>query len=398
MNYPLQQLAIIAPILFIVLMIAFPVIGVFGGWKRAAYWGGGNFLFYVIGLLVWRFTSGGIVNLFKPLLEKLTTEADFSKIAVTITAPVFFILILIVANLLLLINYYIWFKRVAGLKKYKKVKKTDAKGHVVKTKVQVQKNTSTKYRIINYTVGGVGMTALMLPSTFALTQAALYTTTSVTTRKNNGLARGVYNMLAGVNSKMSWFSYYTDDSAKDYDALWAGLAMREKKITITLPGSTEATEITVIDAVSRTFEKGISQIYDSVTSESTEKKTVDQSIGELKDSWNAIVEGAGDEISALFNSDNATEVMQGLLEIPDSSGTQLTSDNIKAFTEGEEFQQAIETYTGQFDQVTVGEAAYNNILEGINGMYTFAEGVGSEEIEAYQDALQQMMDLLFKKA
>ena len=105
MNYPLQQLAIIGPVLFIVLMVAFPVIGVFGGWKRAAYWGGGNFVFYIIGLLIWKYTSGGIVNLIKPLLENLAPQADLSKVAISIAAPVFFLMILLIANLLLLINY-----------------------------------------------------------------------------------------------------------------------------------------------------------------------------------------------------------------------------------------------------------------------------------------------------
>ncbi|MBQ0045336.1 MAG: hypothetical protein KBS35_00385 [Mycoplasma sp.] len=400
MNYPMQQLVIIGPALFIVLMIAFPLIGVFGGWKRAVYWGGGNFLFYVIGLLVWRFTSGGIVNLIKPLLEKLTTEADFSKIAVTIAAPIFFVLIFIVANLLLLINYYAWFKRVAKLKKYQKVKKTDKQGNVTKVKVQVQKNTSTKYKVINHVVGGVSMTALMLPSTFAFTQATMYATTSVTTRKNNAFASNVYNMLAKVNDKMSWLSYYTADSAKDYDALFAGLAMREKKIVVKLPGQEEEQEVEVIDAVSQTFEQGIGQIYDSATKGEGAEKTLDESITELKDSWNAIVEGAGDEMSALFNSDNATEVMQGLLEIPDDSGATLGKDEVEAFIDPEgKFQEKINEYKQQFDQVTIGEAAYNNILNEISGMYDFKEEEVTPEQQAeFNKALQQVMNLLFNKA
>ena len=51
-TWPMDSLAIIAPIIFIVLLILFPIIGLLAGWKRAAFWGGGNFLFFVIGLII----------------------------------------------------------------------------------------------------------------------------------------------------------------------------------------------------------------------------------------------------------------------------------------------------------------------------------------------------------
>lgn len=393
MNYPLDQLVIIGPILFIVLMVAFPVIGVFGGWKRAAYWGGGNFLFYIIGLLIWRYTSGGIVNLFLPLLQQLTKQADFSKIAIAIAAPAYFVIILIVANLFLLINYYAWFKRVVGLTKVKTVKKKDKNGKVTKTKVAVQHNYSTGYKVMSHVVGGVGMGALMLPTTFAFTQAVMYTTTSVTTRKTNGFASDVYDMLFDVNDTMSWLSYYSSDSARDYDALFAGLAMRQKMIDVKLPGTTTETPMTVIDAVSGTFSEGISQIYDSIT-EQEGHKTLDESVGELKDSWNAIVSQAGDEMSALFNSEDATEVMQGLLEIGSEYEGNLTVEQVQDFIG---VKEQIEELAEDFKQIDINKGSYDNIVKSLENMYTLPEDISSEQTKQFNETLDTLMGLLFNR-
>lgn len=392
MNYPLDQLVIIGPILFIVLMVAFPVIGVFGGWKRAAYWGGGNFLFYIIGLLIWRYTSGGIVNLFLPLLQQLTKQADFSKIAIAIAAPAYFVIILIVANLFLLINYYAWFKRVVGLTKVKTVKKKDKNGKVTKTKVAIQHNYSTGYKVMSHVVGGVGMGALMLPTTFAFTQAVMYTTTSVTTRKNSGFASGVYDMLFDVNDTMSWLSYYSSDSARDYDALFAGLAMRQKMIDVKLPGTPTEKPMTVIDAVSGTFSEGISQIYDSIT-EQEGHKTLAESVGELKDSWNDIVEQAGDEMSALFNSEDAADVMQGLLEISDLYIGNLDEDQVDAFIDNKD---NIAELAEGFEKVNVHAGSYDSLVNSLKNMYTLPE-LDPDTAKDFDATLDTLLGLLFKK-
>ncbi|XQP54934.1 MAG: hypothetical protein ACOQNV_02245 [Mycoplasmoidaceae bacterium] len=391
MTYPLDQLVIIGPILFIVLMVAFPVIGVFGGWKRAAYWGGGNFLFYIIGLIIWRYTSGGIVNLFLPLLQQLTQQADFSKIAIAIAAPAYFLIVMIVANLFLLINYYAWFKRVAGLKKVKTVKKTDRKGNVIKTKVAVEHNYSTGYKVMSHVVGGVGMGALMLPSTFAFTQAVMYTTTSVTTRKNSSLASSIYDMLFDVNDKMSWLSYYSSDTAKDYDALFAGLAMREKKINIQLPGHSEEEPMTVIDAVSGTFSEGIGQIYDSITGQG-EMKDLNTSVDELKESWNTIVEQAGDEMSALFNSEDATDVMQGLLEIPDEYKGDLNETQVQQFIDNKE---VIAGFAEGFKKVNISEGSYDNMVNSLKDMYNLPADLDETQAKQFNETLDTLMKLLF---
>lgn len=393
MTYPLDQLVIIGPILFIVLMVAFPVIGVFGGWKRAAYWGGGNFLFYIIGLLIWRYTSGGIVNLFLPLLQQLTQQADFSKIAVAIAAPAYFLIVMIVANLFLLINYYAWFKRVAGLKKVKTVKKTDRKGNVIKTKVAVEHNYSTGYKVMSHVVGGVGMGALMLPSTFAFTQAVMYTTTSVTTRKNSSFASSIYDMLFDVNDKMSWLSYYSSDTPKDYDALFAGLAMRQKKINIQLPGSDEEKPMTVIDAVSGTFSEGIGDIYEVIQGGGGQEADIKESIGELANSWNTIVEQASDELSALFNAEDATEVMQGLLEIPDTYVADFKDeDEVKAFIG---IQDEIQALSKEFEKVDISQGSYNNMVDALQNMYNLPEGLDKETETEFNKTVDALMKLLF---
>lgn len=401
MNYPLEQLVIIGPILFLVLMIAFPVIGVFGGWKRAAYWGGGNFIFYIIGLLVWRYTSGGIVNLFEPLLQQLTEQADFSKIAIAIAAPAYFLIVLIVANLFLLINYYAWFKRVVGLKKVKTVKKKGKDGKVTKTKVAVQHNYSTGYKVMSHIVGGVGMGALMLPTTFAFTQAVMYTTTSVTTRKTNGFASDLYDMLYGVNDKMSWLSYYSSDSAKDYDALFAGLAMRTKEINVQLPWWDEEKSKPVIDVVAETFGTGVGNVYETIQNAGDEE-AIKESVDELVGAWNIIMENAADEMSALFNSDDAADVMKDLLEIPDSFKAELDETMIQGFIgTGDEpsvIQQYIEDYSGTVEPLTISQTAYNNIMDEVMSMYSFKddEGITQEMKDEFEDTIKDMIGLLFK--
>lgn len=170
MQYPLQQLVYIAPILFIVMMIGFPIIGVFSGWKRAAYWGGGNILFYLIAIIIWVCANQSICNSITQLINniiggKLPININ-TKIVSSLIAPIFFLIVVLLGNSILLINYYAWFKRVVGLSKYKTIKKKSSSGVVTKKVVLIENNYSKKYKIMNMLIGGVGMGALMAPIVF----------------------------------------------------------------------------------------------------------------------------------------------------------------------------------------------------------------------------------------
>lgn len=400
MNYPLEQLAIVAPILFIVLMVAFPLIGVFAGWKRAAYWGGGNFVFYVIGMLVWRFTSGGIVNLFAPLIQSLIPgNPDITKIAASIAAPVFFVIIFLVGNLLLLLNYYIWVKRVMGLKKYKKVKKEDPKTHkVTKIKVQVQAQHSKGYKVMNRVVGGVGMGLLMVPSTIGLTEATFFATTSASTRKNNALANNLYNMLIDFDQKVSWFSYYGKNTAKDYDALFAGLSMKSKTIdTWYNPKTGEEEPASGIDALSKTLDYGISEIVDVTLKQGGTAKEMAEAADEMVKSWNSIMESElSTDMEALFNSENATEIVKDILGIE----TQETLDSGEVQHYIEMFDSAIDIYQQMAKEtpikVDVSQEAYDNIIDAVVSCWEFNGDNPTQDKADMRDSVNSLLDILFK--
>lgn len=400
MNYPLEQLAIVAPILFIVLMVAFPLIGVLAGWKRAAYWGGGNFVFYVIGMLVWRFTSGGIVNLFAPLIQSLIPgNPDITKIAASVAAPVFFLIIFLVGNLLLLLNYYIWVKRVMGLKKYKKVKKEDPKTHkVTKIKVQAQAQHSKGYKVMNRVVGGVGMGLLMVPSTIGLTEATFFATTSASTRKNNALANNLYNMLIDFDQKVSWFSYYGKNTAKDYDALFAGLSMMNKTIdTYINPDGTPCQEpISGIDALSKTLDYGISEIVSVSLKEGTAEKMV-EAADNMVTSWNSIMESElSTDMESLFNSENATEIVKDILGI--ETQEDLNGDEVKNYIDL--FGKAVDLYEKESKvtpiKVDVSQEAYDNIIDAVVSCWSFSGENREQDKADMRDSVNSLLDILFK--
>lgn len=400
MNYPLEQLAIVAPILFIVLMVAFPLIGVLAGWKRAAYWGGGNFVFYVIGMLVWRFTSGGIVNLFAPLIQSLIPgNPDITKIAASVAAPVFFLIIFLVGNLLLLLNYYIWAKRVMGLKKYKKVKKEDPKTHkVTKIKVQAQAQHSKGYKVMNRVVGGVGMGLLMVPSTIGLTEATFFATTSATTRKNNALANNLYNMLIDFDQKVSWFSYYGKNTAKDYDALFAGLSMKSKTIdTWYNPKTGKEEPASGIDALSKTLDYGISEIVNVTFDEEGTPDKMAKAADEMVKSWNSIMESElSTDMEALFNSENATEIVKDILGIE----TQETLDSGEVQHYIEMFDSAVDIYQQMAKEtpikVDVSQEAYDNIIDAVVSCWEFTGDNPTQDKADMRDSVNSLLDILFK--
>lgn len=415
MTYPLDQIVIIAPILFLVMMVAFPIIGVFGGWKRAAYWGGGNFLFYCIGLIIWVFAHGAMANTIVDLIKKIvgqSGEADFTKLAASVLAPIYFIGLLLVSNLILLINYYAWFKRVAGLSKWKTVKKKDKNGNVVKTKVKAQANTSTRYKVINMTVGGVAMGALMLPTTFAFTNALFFTTTSYKTRPKSSFASSFYNALVGTDCSMSWLSYYSNvnDCAKDYDALFAALAMKNEKITIHLPGTPEGelVEESLVDALADTLNEGLGQIYtETRINEESPIGDIIKAVNDMIASWNLIVNQAYVSMIALFNSPNGTQVVCQLVTgnaILDPS-EKMTHDVLEKRYTGPDavFPQAVDLYMKgdpRFEQearrIPVSQASFDNMVEALVNLYVFDETEQPGDKDAFRVCMGQLLSMLFE--
>lgn len=396
MNYPLQQLVYIAPILFLIMMVAFPIIGVFGGWKRAAYWGGGNFIFYIIGMLIWTFANksmaGGVDDFIKGIIGG-KIDGDFSKIAASVLAPIFFVGVIFVANIFLVINYYAWFKRVAGLSKYKTVKKTNKNGTVIKTKVMVQHNYSTKYKVMNMVVGGVGMGALMLPTTFAMTNALFFTTTSYRTRANSKFASKIYDATASTDYKIDWFSYYsnTTDSAADFDALFAALDMMNTKIHFKSPHSDKEKDTDIIGALSDTLNEGLGDIYQSIAYNNDEgTDVVKEAYRGLATSWNDLIKQAGIlPLTMLFNSANAAQVFAQIVTASaDAKDLALDHQKIEKYYKGDTslFAQMIDLYyKGELEpkitkRIDVNQESYDHMVDALYKCYVF-----KDDDPAYQD-------------
>jgi len=379
MTYPMNELAIIAPIIFMVMIIGFPLIGLAVGWKRALYWGAGNFVFYVIGLIIWK-TAGGVIGvkiaeILQQAIPRLK-DVSITKLATSVAAPVFFILILLAANLLLLINYYAWFKKVAKIKAdiaARKALKAVKKQYKEKGKKLPQVLTATTkdgvkvtekaygVRVGNRMIGFATMGLLMVPITASLTNAILYTTTSSSTRASNAFTNALYNSLNKTDKSLSWFSYYGGTSGDDIDALFSGLELYQSEITepikITDPNSGEEITIevkpstagenpTVLDLVSNNVVDIVTnELVDNLKSFNTADATAEykkayeettgteevkeeaaknatnaflgkaaQPINKLAGIWNGLVDAYQLPLQAVFNSANITNIIKDIIE------------------------------------------------------------------------------------
>lgn len=395
MNYPIEQLAVIGPVLFIILMIGLPIIGVFAGWKRALYWGGGNFLFYIIGMLIWTFAGEAICGKFTPLFESLISGTGIkvetlTGVATGVIAPVFFIIILIVGNLLLLINYFAWFRRVAGLKKKKQPKQVEGQKQV-QANVAVKKKGVTQSKPFNMIVGGVAMTALMLPTTFAFSEAVMMGTTSASTRKNSSLAKGTYEFFLKTNKAFNWMSYYKT-SLRDMDALFATISLLNSNVTI------DGEEMTVIEGVETVFSDGFNDIYQATTSGGgvAEIKT---SVDEMAKKWNQIMDQKGEDVGAVFNSENATDIIQQVINKEDGGTQKVTSADMDAYKDGGIFDQAVQEYLAggmtQFKQVDVDQACYDNMKKTLMNQFDIS-ALSESEKKTFEARMDQMLGVMFK--
>lgn len=394
MNFPAQGLAIIGPILFIVLMIAFPVIGVFGGWKRAAYWGGGNLVFYLLGLGIWAGAHAALGNAMLGWLSSVIQDFPADKLkdfASSITAPIFFLIVVVAGNLFLLLNYYFWFKRVA------KIRRKDDQANL-------DNNTlpSKKYRIISMVAGGVGMPILMLPTTLSATQAAMFVTTSAATRENNAFANGLYNGLAKLSESFGGLSYYgITKSAQDFDALWAAQGLKSVDIEIKTPGATSPTTMSVGEALSKTLIDGFGHIIDKAKDET--KGILTENVNQMTESWNTLTTDAANIIYPIFNSESASKLIKEIVD-PDTPIPMADTD-IAPFLDGGRFDLAYQAYINgepfedvPFEEITrvpVSKVSFDNIYEQMISLYNYT-GSSSDNWEKFETKIGLLLGLILE--
>ena len=337
--YPMSSLAVIAPIIFFVLLAAFPLIGVFGGWKRAAYWGGGNFVFYCIGLIIWAAAGSSIVSklesLVRNMISSLGDKGDITNLIKPLVGVLFFLIVVFLANIILVINYYAWAKKVM------KIKQDKEKWANKPNMSQAQAQARTKYNIINKVCGGVGMTALMFPTLLVGTSVVCVATTSVNTR--DGFTASFHDWLMSCSDGMGGFSYLPNGAGRDIDAMFSTLSLTSKKITY-IDVSGETVEKTALEALTDTFSNGISGIVDA-TKETSKTPTeqvagVEESMNKFAVSWNSIVDQAGSDVGAVFSSDNMAGLVKSV--IGDDKSFEVTAGNYENFTK--RFEQFVDIY------------------------------------------------------
>lgn len=398
--YPAQSLVVIAPIIFIVLMVAIPIVGYFMGWKRALFWGTGNLIFYIIGFVIWLFAGKAIGEAIAPLLQKSISalkDADLSKIATSVVAPIFFIIIMFVGNIILLINYFAWYTRVARIRREDK----EAKGPApIGAPVM-------KYEFTSRLIGAVSLPVLLLPSTFAFTQGLFYATTSKATRAENAFARNLYNGLDKINNKFKWFSYYKN-SAADLDALWAGLSLNDTQVKITLPDGTPF-EGNLTDALSQTFTQGFTKIYEVAVEDKKPTEDVIKTIKDMGTAWNDIVKQAGNTVAPIFASENATQLVKDMFDIGGAEHTKEIDKNtfIQIFGEDEEstsiFKTVMDAYIDlpedqKLTTLPVSEQGLQNVSNVISEFYELSEDIREDEdmMSLFNTRMNDLMGLLFR--
>lgn len=401
MNWPIEALNIIPPIIFIVLVIAFPLIGLAAGWKRAAFWGGGNLLFYLIGLMIWRFAGEAIVTpilaKLKELLAQFLGDKELTpQLAASLLAPVWFLLWMMVSELILLINYYAWYKKVVGLKKIAiKDKKT---GKIKKQYTKVSSKAGTVGYKVGNRLGGVALLGVLtLPTTIAFTQLAYCGVTSSATRKNNNLSANIYKGLLKLSEgPFGWLTYSTQ-SCRDFDAAYSALILMNAQI------GDEGKDI--ITYMEEDVFGGIEDIMEGIQTmdeggPSAGKDEVVEAINTFADNWNTLVEEYPEEISAVFSSPNAIDLVQQFIPPIEDTILTIDSDNIDDIVGDNGYintliQEYFSEESGiiQVQQVEITEEAYNSFTDFFINMITF-EGTDTEIEENKEKATNSMKDII----
>lgn len=419
MNYPIPGLGVIAPIIFFVLLAVNIITGVFGGWKRSLYWGGGNFVFYCIGLGVWAGCKNAVATKLQPLIQNLlhNDQLDFTKIIQPIAGLIFFFGILLIANLILLICWLTFAKKLLKIKSEKKAWKDEGALKKQGKLKEAQLSARTKKGVINKVCGGVAMTALMAPSLLVGTSIVSYATTSVATRQKGSFIDNFHSWLVNTNNVMGGFSY-VNGAGEKFDALFSGLNLINKKITVKDENDNEV-ETDVFSALEKTFGEGVSNLTANTSkvklddAESIQTNIVDP-LQTISDNWNAIIDQAGDDVSTILSDGDVTEILKGFIDddvkIQDLTIDQLTGEG--AFAKGSTFDTIVDAYiegkmvvgddTIEFpdiQQLPVGEESYNNIVETVKGFITIDDDAAQnpEALAQYNDIIDKFTSILFTK-
>ncbi len=356
MNYPIESLAIVAPVIFVILVVAFPLIGVLAGWKRAAYWGGGNFIFYILGLIIWVLAGNAIAAALKPMITNLLSSlvqglTVTDQLIASVISPVWFILFMAVSELILLINYYAWYKKVVGLKKIQ----VKTKNGMVKQYAKVNKKADTVgYKVGNKLGGAALLGILTLPTTMAFTQVIYNGTTSASTRAKNGFSSGLYNGLLNISTgPFSWLAY-SPQTCYDFDALFSALAL----INVTVPGGG-----TLLNYIETTVPSEIQTIMENISSET--KEQAGEAVEDLVLTWNTLVEDYPNEISGLFSSPNAIDLVKQMMpeqtfEIVDEDPITTMQDLVAEYEATGEIGGI---KIGDLNQITITEEGFNSFTD-----------------------------------
>lgn len=422
MNYPIQSLTFIAPLFFMLLMLGIPVVGVFAGWKRAAYWGGGTFFFFLLGVIIWKAGGQGMSNAVVNLLNNWlngTGATITSKLAASLAAPFIFLIITLIGEIILIINYYTWFKRVSGIKKDIEIKKQYKQQKAKKKKLP--KNAkgwsamqlTTKGKIINMACGGAGMALLIAPSSVAFTQALMYTTTSVSTRANSKFSSALYNSLQGTAAAFSWMSYYGNaDTGKDYESLFGLLALSNQQVTYTYydaTGNLQTGTGSIAEAMTNVISGGIQTVIKQTTEggDTKEEKVTaaETSITNFAHQWNGLIANNQDPVNAVFGSENVSDVLKTVIGTNVKEKQTLTADQIKNdyLSTNSVFQTVYNNYAGRAEadkliQVPVSQTTFNNIVDSLNSTFEFSSDVTDTVKEQFEDKLADIASMLFKVA
>lgn len=323
-NWPIEALNIVPPIIFIVLIVAFPLIGLAAGWKRAAFWGGGNLLFYIIGLLIWRFAGAAIIAPFKDKIIELIQQlveglVVTDQLIASILAPVWFLIWMFASEIILLINYYAWYKRVTGLKKIGIQDKKTGKIKKQYTKVSPKAGT-VGYKVGNRIGGVLLLGALTVPTSMAFTQTMYCALTSSTTRKANNLSDNLYKGIEKLNDgPFNWLSFMPT-SCHDFDAIYAGFAAMSTEVEITYIDPQTQEEKTVTGNIIQVAEEAIGASVTEIMTDFGEgtqpsKQDIGNTVNAVGDVWNQLNQQAPEVLESIFNSGNATELVGQMLNI-----------------------------------------------------------------------------------
>ena len=396
--YPMQSLAVIAPIIFIILMIAFPIIGFFMGWKRALFWGAGNFIFYIIGLVIWILAGKAMGNTIGPLLQKSISalkNTDMSKIATSVVAPVFFIIVMFFGNIILIINYFAWFTRVAQIRR-------EDKERIGPEPIGKPIAWDNFFRRM---IGAISLPALLLPSTFSFTQAIFYATTSKATRAKNKLANNLYNGLNNANNTFKWLSYYKNSPA-DFDALWAGLSLNGTKVEdITWPSTwVKPGDDSLTTAIKTVFTEGFGEMYETASSKDMNPEQVKNVvINHMVPTWNEIIEQQRNAIEPIFASSNAVELIKDILGLEPKEGkiSETEFDTVLKDDDGI-LSKAIQKYQeeqeeNKFTTLSIPQSSIDHMKDTIADFYPLEEGewITDAVKQQYDKRMSELIGLLF---